>query len=397
MDIQKINTNLSIDHNSSLIGKKRINDLSSNYIFRRFSTGVLSGEYEINSNKYYNLFSFNWQDEKYVKPSYHPSNFYINLVLNLNPEALWFYINTCYFPKAMYDIMAKKENIPERIEKLLDKLIKSTIIPNKKSNCNTKDNLFLDISTIYDPSLINESSLDEDCKNNLHNYNFKKDISIDNLIDKINNYKKELCNINKENMKHLLNDMDYDLIKDESSDLLKDMVYKSEYKNKYYKFLKLKRNENIERFINTGFRFEEDENALCSICNLGEINQYTIIINCSCCSISIHLSCYGLNENPDDEWICDVCKFFGSDQTNKIECILCPNKGGALKMTNLRINSSFYSTIANIRSDYDNDSNVNTNNNSNIIIEIENSLENSRESSCVSKKLFSINRFFSSK
>jgi hypothetical protein len=78
MDIIKNNTNLSIDRNNSLIGKKRINDLSSNYLFRRISTGVLSGEYEINSNKYYNLFSFNWLDEKYVKPSYHPSNFKIN-------------------------------------------------------------------------------------------------------------------------------------------------------------------------------------------------------------------------------------------------------------------------------------------------------------------------------
>ena len=220
---------------------------------------------------------------------------------------------------------------------------------------------------------------------------FVKDISIDQLIDNINNYKKDISNNNKKRMEMMLNNMDCVLLKDDSSDLLKDMVYKSEYKNKFYKYLKTKRNEQIEKYINTGLRFDEDEDIICAICGLGDINQYTSLINCSSCSVCVHLTCYGLNEKPDDDWICDPCRCYGGDQCNKLECILCPNKGGALKKTNLRINSSFYLTVVNMRSDYENDSNINTNNNSNIIIEIENSLENSRDSSCVSKKLFSIN------
>jgi hypothetical protein len=43
-------------------------------------------------------------------------------VLNINPEAFWFYINTCYFPKAMYEIMAKKEINPNADKDFVDQL-----------------------------------------------------------------------------------------------------------------------------------------------------------------------------------------------------------------------------------------------------------------------------------
>ncbi len=73
MDINKNHQKTLTESNSSLLGKKRNNDLSSNYLFRRFLTGEITGEYEINSIKYANLFSFNWDDDKIVKPSQHPS------------------------------------------------------------------------------------------------------------------------------------------------------------------------------------------------------------------------------------------------------------------------------------------------------------------------------------
>mgnify|MGYP000234606617 CR=1 FL=1 len=73
MDINKTHQKALTEENNSLLGKKRSNDLSTNYLFRRFLTGEIANEYEINSIKYTNLLSFNWDDDKIVKPTQHPS------------------------------------------------------------------------------------------------------------------------------------------------------------------------------------------------------------------------------------------------------------------------------------------------------------------------------------
>ncbi len=66
------------DIDMKFMRKKRQNDLSSNFLFRKFLTGKIYGEYENLSNKFSSLFSFDWDDEKIVKPIYHPSNYLLN-------------------------------------------------------------------------------------------------------------------------------------------------------------------------------------------------------------------------------------------------------------------------------------------------------------------------------
>ena len=48
---------------------------------------------------------------------------------------------------------------------------------------------------------------------------------------------------------------------------------------------------------------------------------------------------------PKDDWICDSCLCFGLEGSKKLDCILCPVKGGALKISNLRKRSNFVKNI----------------------------------------------------
>jgi hypothetical protein len=53
--------------------KRNSSSLSDNFIFRRILTGKTGGQYEKVSNDYYNMLSFDWEDEKLSKFKTHPS------------------------------------------------------------------------------------------------------------------------------------------------------------------------------------------------------------------------------------------------------------------------------------------------------------------------------------
>lgn len=52
---------------TSLLKRKRKTSLLENYLFRRVFTGKIDGRYEEIANIYYNLMSFNWDDERLGK------------------------------------------------------------------------------------------------------------------------------------------------------------------------------------------------------------------------------------------------------------------------------------------------------------------------------------------
>jgi hypothetical protein len=49
--------------------------LRDNYIFRRILTGKVNGKYEATANNYYNMFAFNWDEEKLIRTRSHPCKF----------------------------------------------------------------------------------------------------------------------------------------------------------------------------------------------------------------------------------------------------------------------------------------------------------------------------------
>jgi hypothetical protein len=84
-----------------------------------------------------------------------------------------------------------------------------------------------------------------------------------------------------------------------------------------------------------------EELACCNVCGEGDWEEDNKIIFCDSCDLAVHQVCYGAGARVipegDAPWFCDMCKFSkragGSSRRVEQECILCPEKGGAMKRT----------------------------------------------------------------
>jgi hypothetical protein len=89
-------------------------------------------------------------------------------------------------------------------------------------------------------------------------------------------------------------------------------------------------------------QLEQDMDAVCDICNDGEVSQKNQILFCESCNVAVHQGCYGIDSIPAGDYFCHACRYYGRDtksskQVNKgplpIMCELCPRKNGAFVRT----------------------------------------------------------------
>nr|XP_053651088.1 PHD finger protein rhinoceros-like [Cherax quadricarinatus] len=110
--------------------------------------------------------------------------------------------------------------------------------------------------------------------------------------------------------------------------------------------------ENIHKLLKTeeSLSIEFDEDVICDVCrskwsessmaqplisplctldlNTPDSEEGNEMVFCDSCNICVHQACYGITAIPSGSWLCRTCSL-----GIKPDCVLCPNKGGAMKST----------------------------------------------------------------
>jgi hypothetical protein len=115
-------------------------------------------------------------------------------------------------------------------------------------------------------------------------------------------------------------------------------------------------------------QLEEDMNAVCSICNDGEVTPDNQILFCEACNVAVHQICYGVEKIPEGDYYCIACRHFKRDQMIlskpdtclkdgataatrpdlpplPIVCELCPVKHGAFTRLDTPMSASDDSSV----------------------------------------------------
>ena len=334
---------------------------------------------------YRHFFHVNWEDNIYTKEV-------VRIGEAIDPYIYWFLINSSYFVE---------ENIQENIKKIKEDYFdyKSEYINKRISN--NSNEAIIDHNANNDclKEHLNNESID--FFNNKYKKSKRKDKDIISVVDYLNHDINSFINvfgyssakaklsifknklINYINIIHQINKDKINFIEKKAKDIEeeynnKNSYYKEDYikwinedpmyeknntsyaiQNKYANYLYIEEKADLlkqEYFFDDqdeGKKEEDDDEELnnnCLICNNCDVTQYSSYYECLQCSMKVHPFCYGIKLKTEPKrWKCDLCKEMPYTSAKKNECLLCPNKGGAMKKTNISKNSEIYRNLSNLR------------------------------------------------
>ncbi|TGZ52969.1 bromodomain-containing protein homolog [Temnothorax longispinosus] len=93
---------------------------------------------------------------------------------------------------------------------------------------------------------------------------------------------------------------------------------------------RLEKESYFQQQSNGGSGVAADEDAVCCICMDGECQNSNAILFCDMCNLAVHQDCYGVPYIPEGQWLCRRCL---QSPSRAVDCVLCPNRGGAFKQT----------------------------------------------------------------
>ncbi|XP_043674044.1 peregrin [Vespula pensylvanica] len=93
---------------------------------------------------------------------------------------------------------------------------------------------------------------------------------------------------------------------------------------------RLEKESYFQQESNGGVGIAADEDAVCCICMDGECQNSNAILFCDMCNLAVHQDCYGVPYIPEGQWLCRRCL---QSPSRAVDCVLCPNRGGAFKQT----------------------------------------------------------------
>ena len=374
---------LDTKNNQQLRKKRNLEIIERNFLIRRFYYPIRQNtEYEVESKAYSILNHFDFESPPYNK---------FSSIKNISANAFWFLICSNYFPYYSNELIDQKECIPEQLKKLIDYININSVSSNKKNHWEkyiflkelkkivqnfSKTKNDINDKKIFQTTNITQNSntisLNENKFNiNLTNLSCTNNISsikslLENLIKyfELQNESKILSKIRKDYL--LTNNYNRDIRVPEDFEL--DIKYHTKSFERFRKEILDKEEQQQHN------EEEENDDIVCYVCGDGEYEDDNLIIYCSRCNMTVHQKCYGVLIIPEEDWICHLCRAFNDiNVCNNMECILCPNLGGAMKPSTLKKSSHSYKIMIKsrkfplLKDNNNKSSNINNNNLNNSI------------------------------
>ena len=356
----------------SLLGQKRNSDIKSNLSIKNSENN-----YENISNIYKNIFGFDWTDNLFKEGQ--------KILENLTPDAVIFLYNTLYFKHDLYYLSLVNKSF--LLNSFFDPFDLKTpdVIGIKRSPLITEKINFIfkmfELFITFKKKELNDENKNlnlskEDKFHKFNSYLFQKyqhikninRLKIANLIEKVNTWQKNQ-KLNDQKIK-LENDnnINNNIINISRSNLLKDNqipndITSNKILNNFCSCLHQAEMEinnqkkNCEKIFESHLeinKLKNEENWTCFVCNNGLLEGQDIYYECEKCKISVHQYCYGILTNDSEHWLCEACSSMSKEESQNLECILCPVKGGAMKRANLPENCQFLQNLKKLRkNEYD--------------------------------------------
>lgn len=137
-------------------------------------------------------------------------------------------------------------------------------------------------------------------------------------------------------LQHILTQVVCERLEFESPEAVKKRAEQDRILMEHEKMLQLRKDMDLQ----VQKQLEQDMDAVCSICQDGDVTPDNQILFCEACNVAVHQVCYGIEKVPEGDYYCMPCTRLGRDKTNDqqqpgqpkpppIVCELCPVKGGA--------------------------------------------------------------------